>query len=188
MHPYSYRVYQSTMKQVQTQRENTQDVDTRLVEAGAGKGGDGIGPAEGSPTATLPYQRKINDKNGNPNLNGGGTPGNAGGTGRPAERVRLKATLSLDSQIGEIGKLLELVVSRAKAELQSDGSVHTALAALNQVSKLANTLTSIGKGKKVTKVVERPEWVGWTREAMEDAGIPPELVIEALKKLEQRLG
>ena len=91
--------------------------------------------------------------------------------------------MSLDSQIGEIGKLLELVVSRAKAELQSDGSVHTALAALNQVSKLANTLTSIGPGTKVTNVVEAPELFEVFDNAMSEEGVPNDQALRVMSRV-----
>jgi hypothetical protein len=127
-----------------------------------------------------------------PGLNGGllitGNPGHDGSNaGRTPDRLRRKATDALEGQIEEIGSLLTQVVTRAKLELEESGNVHTGLAALNQVAKLAATLTSIGPGTKVTNVVERPEWVQATRECMEECGVEAELVTRVLKLMDARL-
>ena len=114
----------------------------------------------GSTTDTTDNQRKNNvptmpGRNGG-TLNAGGTPGNAGGSGRPAEKVRRDATESLERFVGRIGNLMGSTVELAESELaEGTVNVNRLTALLNQVSKMAATLTSIGPGTKVTNVVER---------------------------------
>ena len=123
--------------------------------------GSGAGVGMGSSPDTLPSFRETTVPT-MPGRNGGtlkvGNPGhNGAGTGRPADKVRKEATESLEQFIGRIGALMGSTVGLCESEIAKGEklSVNSLAALLNQVSKLAATLTSIGPGTKVTNVVER---------------------------------
>ena len=156
--------------------------------------GSAAGAGKGSPALTVPNQRKNNvptmpGLNGG-TLNAGGTPGNKGGSGRPADKVRRDATESLENHVSRIGTLMGQTVGLAESEIAkgSGMSVNSLTALLNQVAKLANTLTSIGPGTKVTNVLEAGEWIAWVREELESEGVPPTQVTRVLKSLQARMG
>lgn len=144
---------------------------------------------KGSPIVTNGKERKIIGLNGG--LLNYGNPGNSGGSGRPSERIRLKATQSLDSQIEPIGKLLETVVAKANEAFES-GRNDQALACIREISRVANTLTSIGPGTKVTNVVEREEWLDHAAQAFDkvatDYGLTdPQARVAYVKELRESL-
>lgn len=185
----------SKAENVQGAKEGPEAVQGNTAKGTESEGKDGRKddwPVKGSPGPTLVNSRGITVP-AIPGRNGGLlAPANRLGdtnpnAGRTPDRLRRKATDALEGQIEEIGSLLTQVVTRAKLELEGSGNVHTGLAALNQVAKLAATLTSIGPGTKVTNVVERPEWVQATRECMEESGVPAELVTQVLKLMDARL-
>lgn len=149
------------------------------------EGWEQVGTAgDGKPIVTNGTHRKIIVNGGLLNV---GNPGNSGGSGRPAEKVRLDATKGLEENVANIAALLTTLVARAGQELSDSGNLNQGLATMREISRVANTLTGIGPGTKVTNVVEQAEWIGRTREAMEEAGIEPSLVVQALKLLESRL-
>lgn len=123
-----------------------------------------VSRVDGSPIPTGPKPRKNPNY---PNLNVGGT--NRGGTGRPSERLRLVATKSLEEQIEPIGALLRGLVERADAAFarESTSGLHDGLACIREIGRLANTLTSIGPGTKVTNVVEREGFFDSAKRAYE---------------------
>ena len=109
--------------------------------------------SEGSGTYTNGKDRRNIDRNGNLCLTPG-NPGNPGG-GRIADKVRLDATKGLENEVARIAGLLQTMVSRAESEFKPDGSLNNGLATMREIGRIANTLTSIGPGTKVTNVVER---------------------------------
>ena len=119
----------------------------------------GNGPGNGSPVPTVVNSRGITVP-AIPGRNGGLlAPGNRIGdtnpnAGRPAEKVRRDATDSLAEHVGKLGTMLGKTLAAAETALDS-GKTHDAMALLNQASRAASTLTSIGPGTKVTNVVER---------------------------------
>ena len=123
-----------------------------------------------------------------PGLNGGllATGGNKGmpnpNAGRPAEKVRRDATDSLAEHVGKLGSMLGKTLAAAESALDS-GKLHDAMAMLNQASRAASTLTSIGPGTKVTNVVEAPELFDVFDQAMSDEGIPNDLALRVMARV-----
>lgn len=111
--------------------------------------------ANGTPYVTNGKERRILANGGL--LKCDGNPGNSGG-GRIAEKVRLDATQGLQKEVSRIAGLLTTMVDRAGKELGESGSLDKGLATMREIGRIANTLTSIGPGTKVTNVVEKGEY------------------------------
>lgn len=181
--------------------------DVRDVEATEGKGrpagdgkdrldgsrdGDGkYGDGKGTPPPTPSKPRTICGVPLIPQPHGGallagGKPGNPGG-GRIADKVRLDATKGLEPEVSRIAGLLSTMVGRAESELGEGGSLDKALATMREIGRIANTLTSIGPGTKVTTSVSRLEFIDAAVRAFQSVAryaqangidFPPELEVK----------
>lgn len=95
-----------------------------------------------------------------------GNPGNKGGTGRPTERIRMRAGLNLEKHLAQCDKLAKMAGAAAEKAYLA-GNLNQASTAHRDHTKGVAAQAEIAIGKQVTTTLDNPRQLSLALEAIE---------------------